>query len=170
MKKALITGVTGSFDSISPADIDLAVYDFDGVMTDNRVLVREDGQEAVFVNRADGWGVVVIARMNIRQLILSTETNPVVRARAAKLKIEVINASIDKLESLTEFCQRESIDMDRVLYVGNDVNDLEVMKRVRYPAAPADAHPEILNIARFVTRAKGGQGVIKEISEKFIIP
>jgi len=157
-------------DSISPVDIDLAVYDFDGVMTDNRVLVQEDGREAVFANRADGWGVGAIDRMGIRQLILSTEANPVVRARAAKLKLEVIDSSADKLESLAEFCRRESIEMERVLYVGNDVNDLEVMKRVKYPVAPADAHPEILKIARFVTRAMGGEGVIKEISEKVIVP
>lgn len=145
--------------------IDLVVYDFDGVMTDNRVLVLQDGTEAVFANRADGLGVNLIRKMGIAQLILSTETNPVVQARAAKLGIEAINGCADKRDALTEYYARHGIDMSRVVYIGNDTNDLEVMKAVGYPAAPADAHQSVKAIACMVTRAKGGEGVVKEFAE-----
>ena len=145
--------------------IKLMVYDFDGVMTDNRALQFQDGTEAVWVSRADGWGVDQIRKMNIPQLIISTETNTVVAARAKKLKIEVIHGSGDKKADLLDYCSRMQIELSGVLYVGNDVNDLEAMQVVGFPVAPADAHPSITAIAKHVTRAKGGEGVIKELSE-----
>lgn len=145
--------------------IKLMAYDFDGVMTDNRVLQLQDGTEAVWVNRADGWGVDQIRKMGIPQLILSTEKNPVVTARARKLNIEVIQGSGDKKADLLDYCSRMQIDLSHVLYVGNDANDLGAMQLVGFPVAPADAHPSIIAVARHVTRARGGDGVIKELSE-----
>jgi len=143
---------------------DLLVYDFDGVMTDNRVLIFQDGTEAVFVNRADGWGIAQLRKAGFRQIILSTESNLVVSARAKKLQIEVCQGSTDKVQDLVSFCQNNSIDLAKVLYVGNDVNDLEAMRIVGFPVAPADAHPDVLKISKHVTMARGGEGVIKEIS------
>ena len=144
---------------------DLLVYDFDGVMTDNRVLVLQDGTEAVFANRADGWGIEQMRKAGFRQIILSTETNPVVSARAKKLQIEVLQGSGDKTRDLADYCLSQGIDVAKVLYVGNDVNDLDAMRLVGYPVAPADAHPRVRAIARHVTQARGGEGVIKELSE-----
>jgi len=144
---------------------DLIVYDFDGVMTDNRVLVLQDGTEAVLANRADGWGIGQLRQAGFRQIILSTETNPVVSARAKKLGLEVLQGSGDKPRDLTTFCQSHGLALERVLYVGNDVNDLEAMRLVGLPVAPADAHPAVLALAKHVTHARGGEGVIKELSE-----
>ena len=149
----------------SKETIKLMVYDFDGVMTDNRALQFQDGTEAVWVSRADGWGIDQIRKMNIPQLIISTETNTVVAARAKKLKIEVIHGSDDKKADLVDYCNRMKIELSCVLYVGNDINDLEAMRMVGFPIAPADAHPSIIAIAKHVTHAKGGEGVIKELSE-----
>lgn len=144
---------------------DLIVYDFDGVMTDNRVLVLQNGTEAVFASRADGWGIGRLRQAGFRQIILSTEANPVVSARANKLELQVFQGSGNKLRCLTTFCQSHGVTLERVLYVGNDVNDLEAMRAVGFPVAPADAHPAIIAIAKHVTRARGGEGVIKELSE-----
>lgn len=145
--------------------IKLIVYDFDGVMTDNRVMVFQDGTEAVFCNRSDGLGVNNIRRMGIYQLILSTEKNKVVKVRADKLKIECIQGCDDKKHKLVEFCKDNQYAFEEVLYIGNDVNDLEVMKIVGVPVAPRDSHAVILEIARFVTKSKGGEGVVQELSE-----
>lgn len=158
------------FVNLTPAEIDLIVYDFDGVMTDNRVLVLQDGTEAVFANRADGWGIGQLRKAGFRQIILSTETNPVVSARAKKLQIEVLQGSGDKARDLAEYCQSHDINLVKVLYVGNNVNDLDAMRLVGYPVAPADAHPKVLAIAKHVTQARGGEGVIKEISEILLSP
>jgi 3-deoxy-D-manno-octulosonate 8-phosphate phosphatase (KDO 8-P phosphatase) len=146
-------------------DIDLIVYDFDGVMTDNRVIIFQDGTEGVFVNRADGLGVEMLKSLSITQLILSTETNPVVNARGKKLGIEVISSCSDKKGALAEYCKINKYGLNNVLYIGNDLNDMEVMKIVGFPVAPADAHDEIKKISKFVTKNKGGEGVIREISD-----
>ena len=156
------------FEDISSFKPDLLVYDFDGVMTDNRVLVFQDGTEAVFTNRADGWGIDQMRKAGFRQIILSTETNPVVSARAKKLQIEVLQGRADKARDLADYCQFHGIALSKVLYVGNDINDLDAMLLAGYPVAPADAHPKVLAIAKHVTQARGGAGVIKEISEMLL--
>lgn len=167
----MLVGMETDFDGIkfNYKDIDLIVYDFDGVMTDNRVIIFQDGTEAVIVNRADGLGVDRFRNLGIPQLILSTETNPVVRARAAKLHLEVIASCKDKKHTLEKFCSQNGYNLNQVMYIGNDLNDLEVMKIVGFPIAPADAHPKIKKLAKLVTEAKGGEGVVKELSDYLVV-
>lgn len=163
-----LSGVSEQIDKIPIARIDLIVYDFDGVMTDNRVIVMQDGTEAVLANRADGLGVESLAARGIRQMILSTETNLVVKARAAKLGLEVIQGCKEKRPALESYCKNAGISLSRVVYLGNDVNDLEAMQAVGYPIAPSDAHPAVKAVAKLVTAAPGGGGVIKELAERLI--
>jgi YrbI family 3-deoxy-D-manno-octulosonate 8-phosphate phosphatase len=133
-------------------------------MTDNHAIVLQDGTEAVCVNRSDGLGVERIRDMGVKQLILSTEASPVVKVRAQKLRLEVINSCSNKKDTLEKYCMQNGYDLNRVMFVGNDVNDLEAMKMVGFPVAPADAYPEIIGTARLVTNASGGQGVVRELS------
>lgn len=148
----------------APADLDAIVYDFDGVLTDNRVLVRQDGLESVSCNRADGLGVGLIKRLGVPQIVLSTEANPVVAARAAKLGLPVVQDCKDKAAAVAKLCAERGWDPARVLFVGNDLNDLDAMRAVGYSLAPADAHPRVLREASFVTRAPGGAGVARELA------
>ena len=150
-------------------DLDLIVYDFDGVMTDNRVLVSEDGKEAVFCNRSDGLAIGKIKEAGVPQMILSTEENKVVAARAKKLRIGVIQGVRDKVRILTDYCKKENYSLKRVIYIGNDTNDLEVMKSVGYPFAPQDANDRVKKIAKIVIKKDGGSGVVKEFFEKILI-
>lgn len=150
---------------IKKRDINLIVYDFDGVMTNNRAIFFEDGKEAVIVNRADGLGVDYIRKEGIPQIILSTESNPVVQARAKKLRIDVVQNCDNKKNTLIKICQDRKIDFKKVVFVGNDLNDLDAMKIVGYPVTPADAHPAILDIAVLITKAKGGGGVVRELAD-----
>lgn len=145
--------------------IKLIVYDFDGVMTDNRVHVSQHGEESVTCNRADGLGVNTIKSMGISQVILSTETNDVVQQRASKLGLKAIHGSDDKSVSLFSYCNNLGIDMGSVLYVGNDMNDYEVMQRVGFAVCPSDAHPEVRKISDLCTKAMGGGGVIRELAD-----
>jgi YrbI family 3-deoxy-D-manno-octulosonate 8-phosphate phosphatase len=133
-------------------------------MTDNRVWVNEDGIESVAVNRGDGMGVSMIRKRGIPQIILSTERNRVVQARADKLQIPAIQGSDNKEHDLAVYCLKHSVDLSRVLYVGNDINDLAVMQTVGFRVAPADAVSEILAIADYVTKSVGGGGVVREIA------
>ncbi|WP_243544659.1 KdsC family phosphatase [Pseudodesulfovibrio tunisiensis] len=143
----------------------LVVYDFDGVMTDNRVFVAQDGTESVAANRSDGLGVGMIRRLGLEQVILSTEPNPVVRARAEKLGLEVSHDVRDKAEALRTMAETRNITPGEVLYVGNDVNDLAAMQLAGVRVAPADAYPRILALAHHVTRARGGHGVVRELAD-----
>jgi 3-deoxy-D-manno-octulosonate 8-phosphate phosphatase (KDO 8-P phosphatase) len=105
-------------------NVKLLVYDFDGVLTDNRVWVSEDGKESVACNRSDGWWIKEITKLGIEQIILSTEKNPVVAARAKKLGLECLQGLDDKKQGLLNLCEKKSMSLSQVAYVGNEVNDL----------------------------------------------
>lgn len=143
--------------------ISLIVYDFDGVMTNNTAIVSEDGVESVTVNRSDGLAVEIIKSRGIPQLILSKEGNKVVSARAAKLDIPVIHGANDKKKILIDYCRNNSIDITKVVYIGNDLNDVPVMMTVGYPMAPQDAYSEAKEVAKFIIPVAGGNGVVREL-------
>lgn len=153
---------------IDPRQIAAIIFDFDGVFTDNKVTVTENGQESVICNRADGLGVKMLREKQIPLLILSTEQNRVVAARADKLALEHVQGVADKKAVLIAYCAARAMDLQKVMYVGNDLNDLEAMKAVGYPAAPKDAHPEIRRIAKYIIKCKGGEGVVRELAENWI--
>lgn len=144
--------------------IKIVVSDFDGVMTDNRVLVDETGKESVFVSRADGQAIHILRSLGIDLVIISTETNGVVKKRADKLKVECIQSVSDKAECLREYCEKRNILLQDVAYIGNDINDFEAMKLVGVKIVPKDAYEEVKQIANYITNAKGGYGVIREIA------
>jgi YrbI family 3-deoxy-D-manno-octulosonate 8-phosphate phosphatase len=144
-------------------NIRLIVYDFDGVMTDNRVILREDGLESVVVNRQDGLAVSALKRLGLPQVIISTEANKVVSARARKLGIDVLQGVSDKNEILKRYCRRKNVPLKDVVYVGNDLNDLEAMRSVGHPVCPSDACKEIRSLAQIVLGAKGGEGVVRKL-------
>ncbi len=148
-----------------PGGIRALVMDFDGVLTDDRVLVSEDGKESVLCSRGDGLGLGMLRQTDIQMLILSKERNGVVRARANKLQIEARNGIDDKLSVLNDWVRERGITLADTIFVGNDVNDLPCMLAVGWPIAPADAHPDVRKVARHVTTAKGGRGAIREIAE-----
>lgn len=146
-------------------DVDALVTDFDGVHTDDSALLSQDGNESVSVSRSDGMGVALLRAAGIRQLILSTETNPVVSARGAKLRIPVLQGITDKAATLREWMAERSLDPARVAYLGNDVNDLGAMALVGWPLAVADARPQALAAARHVLERNGGAGAVREAAE-----
>lgn len=146
--------------------IDLIAYDFDGVMTDNTVFVFQDGKEAVRCNRADGLGINIIKKLGITQIIISAESNPVVEARAKKVDLPVIYNCENKLVALETFCTQNNYQLSRVMYVGNDFNDIDVMKAVGMPVCPANAYASIIEISTLVLNASGGDGVVRELAER----
>lgn len=151
-------------DNRSPAPrIRLVITDFDGVHTDNRVIVFQDGREAVTCNRADGQACSLMAQLGIEVVILSTETNPVVSARAAKLGVACVQACADKGAAVREMLAERGVGRHEALYVGNDVNDLDAFAEVDWTVAPADAHRSVRDQASVVTACAGGAGVLREL-------
>jgi len=142
--------------------IKLIVYDFDGVMTDNKVYVDQNGNEMVQVNRSDGLGVSEIKKLGIEQIIISTEKNPVVTARANKLGIYCLQGIDNKKGALINYCIKNDIDLQFTAFVGNDINDKEAMEVAGVTFCPSDAHESIKNISDNVLNTKGGDGLIRE--------
>ncbi|MFI1967349.1 cytidylyltransferase domain-containing protein [Streptomyces pathocidini] len=151
-------------------DIDAVVLDFDGTQTDDRVLVDSDGREMVAVHRGDGLGIAALRKSGLNLLILSTEQNPVVAARARKLRVPVLHGIDRKDLALKQWCEEQGIAPERVLYVGNDVNDLPCFGLVGWPVAVAGAHDVVRGAARAVTSTPGGNGAIREIAAWILGP
>ncbi|MGW9028463.1 cytidylyltransferase domain-containing protein [Streptomyces sp. NPDC055722] len=152
------------------ADIDAVVLDFDGTQTDDRVLIDSDGREFVSVHRGDGLGIAALRKSGLTMLILSTEKNPVVAARGRKLQIPVLHGIDRKDLALKQWCEEQGIAPERVLYVGNDVNDLPCFALVGWPVAVASAHDVVRGAARAVTTVPGGDGAIREIASWILGP
>lgn len=148
--------------------VKLVVFDFDGVFTDNGVWVFQDGREAVRCNRSDGLGVGFALRAGIDLAILSAETNPVVTARARKLKIDVTQGVEDKLSGLLAMLDDRGIDKQHTAYVGNDTNDLPCLEHVGLPIVVADAHPALLARPFARTASLGGHGAVREICDALL--
>ena len=154
------------------------IFDFDGVFTDNNVLINQDGIETVKCSRADGLGLDILKKFidkknwKIDYFILSTEKNPVVMSRAKKLKIKCEYGIENKLIFIKDFLKRkyplESNKEKGIIYLGNDLNDLSAMKFVGTSIAPSDAHYLIREEADLVLESKGGQGCVREFIEKLI--
>ncbi|WP_445527111.1 cytidylyltransferase domain-containing protein [Streptomyces cyslabdanicus] len=152
------------------ADVDAVVLDFDGTQTDDRVLIDSDGREFVSVHRGDGLGIAALRDSGLRMLILSTEQNSVVAARARKLRLPVLHGIDRKDLALKQWCEEQGIAPERVLYVGNDVNDLPCFSLVGWPVAVASAHDVVRGAARAVTTVPGGDGAIREIASWILGP
>jgi N-acylneuraminate cytidylyltransferase len=146
-------------------DVDAVVTDFDGVHTDDRALVLQDGTEGVLVSRSDGAGVARLHAAGIPLMILSVEQNPVVAARAAKLGAQVLHGVGDKAAVLKMWLAEQRLDPARVAYVGNDLRDLEAMALVGWPVAVHDARAEVRQAARLVLTRPGGAGAVRELAD-----
>jgi N-acylneuraminate cytidylyltransferase len=152
-----------------PSNIEAVVFDFDGVMTDNKVYVKEDGRETVMCDRSDGWGISQLLKIGIPVFVLSSEKNRVVRARCQKLNIGCLDSlGGHKSKHLAEWALKEKIDLKNVIYVGNDENDWDCFKTAGFGVATVDASPCIKDIASLILESKGGHGAVREVCDLII--
>jgi YrbI family 3-deoxy-D-manno-octulosonate 8-phosphate phosphatase len=150
-----------------PAKIDLIMCDFDGVITDNRVWVDQDGMETVAAYRSDSVRVKDLRAIGIDVMILSSEPNRVVEARARKMGIEAIYgiALDDKGRVMREVLDQKKIKSENVIYIGNDINDLPCFEVAGWSVAVADAYPEVIRAADHVLSRSGGHGALRELCD-----
>ena len=152
----------------SPIPARAVVTDFDGVHTDDSVRLDQHGVESVVVSRSDGMGIAQLRRAGRPILVLSTETNPVVSARAEKLGVQAITGCDDKITALRAWAQEIGVGLHDIAYLGNDVNDVECLQSVGWPVVPADAHPAARVVARHVLRRPGGDGAVRELADRVL--
>jgi N-acylneuraminate cytidylyltransferase len=152
-----------------PEKIELLVMDFDGVLTDNRVWVDEEGHERIAASRSDSFGLSLLRRKtNIQALVLSRETNPVVAARCEKLDLPFLQGIKEKDVALKAVAAAKKINLENIIYMGNDVNDLPCFPLVACAIAPADAEKEILRAADIILTKYGGHGAVRELCDMLL--
>jgi YrbI family 3-deoxy-D-manno-octulosonate 8-phosphate phosphatase len=149
--------------------IRLLVLDFDGVLTDNRVIVHQDGSESVVCHRGDGMGVQMLKASGVEVFVLSKQKNPVVAARCNTLGIPFQQNTDDKLPALMDLIQSRGLSPEQVAYVGNDVNDLEALRHVGVPIAVRDAEDPLFHEVRAVTTRNGGFGAVREVCDRIML-
>jgi len=147
-------------------NIKAVVFDFDGVFTDNTVFVFENGMESVKCNRSDGIGLEMLRKKKVPIIIISSEPNPVVKVRAEKLNIPVVNGVKNKLNELKKFALKHNLDLKDIAFLGNDINDELCMRSVGFPICVADSVDEIKNISKYILSKNGGDAAVRELCEK----
>ncbi len=165
----LAQALAATLDQPSAVDVDVLITDFDGVHTDDAAYVDQSGRESVRVSRSDGLGIERLRQAGVAVLIVSKETNPVVRVRAAKLGVEVLHGVEHKAEVVRDWLAAKGIPAGRAGYLGNDLNDLGPMALVAWPVAVADAQPAVRSAARLVLSRAGGHGAVRELCELILL-
>lgn len=146
-------------------EVELIVFDFDGVFTDNTVYIDQNGIESVRCWRSDGLGVSKLRQIGIRLYIISTEKNPVVSVRAHKLKIDCLQGVENKQVAIEKVCKELNIKLSQTMFVGNDINDIPAFKAVGIPVAVADAYNDVDKYIVYKTQRPGGFGAVREVCD-----
>lgn len=149
--------------------VQLLVLDFDGVLTDNRVFVDENGTESVLCNRSDSLGIELLKqKKNIDTIVISKEKNNVVKTRCAKLSIECYSGVDDKLGLLKSISADKNIPLKNIAYIGNDFNDVPCMKNAGVSVAVNDSHETAISVADILLNKKGGYGAVREFIDMLL--
>jgi len=145
------------------------IFDVDGVLTDGSVTLMPDGDQVRVMNIKDGYAMQLAVKKGYKIAIISGGTSEMVRKRLNKLGIyDVYLGSHTKIDTYNEFIATYSINPDEILYMGDDIPDYEVMKRIGVPTCPNDAAPEIKNICLYVSDKLGGKGCVRDVIEQVL--
>lgn len=146
-------------------NIKMLVLDFDGVLTNNKVAVSDQGREYVLCDRSDGIGIKNLKDKNILIYIVSSEKNPVVKHRADKLDIPCIQSVADKSIVLNDLAAKHGFSLEETAFIGNDINDIPALEIVGVPIGVQDCHIDIEKHILFKTTSTGGNGAVREICD-----
>jgi YrbI family 3-deoxy-D-manno-octulosonate 8-phosphate phosphatase len=145
--------------------VKLVAFDFDGVFTDNRVCVDQDGREMVCCWRSDGIGLARLKEVGVGAVVISSEVNPVVEKRCRKLKVDCIAGCDDKPSALKKIMRERNLSPEQVCFVGNDLPDLPCLEYVGLPVAVKNSYEEVLKVAKYITKCEGGAGAVREVCD-----
>jgi len=146
--------------------IKLLLMDCDGVLTDGRLWLTEEGDDQKSFNTRDGLGLSLWHRAGLQSGIISGRNSRAVTRRARDLGIEFVRqGDPDKIEAFAQILQQAGVDENEVAFIGDDLNDIPLMQRAELAVAVADAVVETVSVAHYVTQARGGQGAVREVIE-----
>jgi YrbI family 3-deoxy-D-manno-octulosonate 8-phosphate phosphatase len=148
-----------------PREVRGLAMDFDGVHTDDLVLVDEKGREAVFCSRRDGMGIEMLRGAGLPMVVISKERVGIVAKRCTKLQIPCHHGEDEKLPKLQRWAADNGLAMGEIAYIGNDINDIACLEAAGIGVVPADAHPSALAAADIILSCSGGRGAIRELAD-----
>jgi 3-deoxy-D-manno-octulosonate 8-phosphate phosphatase (KDO 8-P phosphatase) len=149
-----------------PAEVSLVVLDVDGVLTDGRLWFGPDGEALKAFNVRDGHGIRMLIAAGIGVAVISGRRSSAVTARMRELGVSDVAQGVgDKARALAELLKRNAIESRKVACLVDDTPDLGLMGAVGLPAAVADAHPDVLALAKYVTKSRGGEGAVREFCD-----
>jgi len=143
-------------------------FDFDGVFTNNTVIVSEEGKESVICYRGDGIGINQLKKYQYDICVISSEVNPLVKKRCEKLNIESYNAVKDKGLIIKKVLESKSLKKENAAFIGNDINDIPAYKSVFLKIAVNDRNHAIDKYVSFLTTLSGGKGAVREVCDKIV--
>jgi 3-deoxy-D-manno-octulosonate 8-phosphate phosphatase (KDO 8-P phosphatase) len=149
--------------------IRIVASDVDGTLTDGAMYYSSSGETGKVFSVKDGVAVRLLAACGIETVLISSDDSPVIKGRAERLGISRCYSGIsDKVGVIDALCAESDIGLDEIAYLGDDLQDYEVMRRVGLPSAVGDAHPLVKDIATYVCVLPGGKGAFREFSEWII--
>jgi len=149
--------------------VDTFIFDYDGVMTDGKVILMEDGQPLRMANVKDGYVLQLIIKLGYKVVIISGGFSKSMENRFESLGIkDVFLGTKNKEIVLKKYLEEHKIDPEHVVYMGDDIPDYKVMKSIGIPVCPADASEEIKEISIYISDKKGGEGCVRDIVEQVL--
>ena len=150
-------------------DVKVVITDVDGVLTDGGMFYSTNGEMLKKFNTRDGMGVEILRNNNIPVIIMTREKSKIVISRAKKLLIDDVNVGIKKKEMLlSKICKKYQINKENIAYIGDDINDLEILKQVGFSASPSDGITIVKKESDYICKSKGGEGVLREVADLII--
>jgi len=150
--------------------IKLLICDVDGTLTDGGMYYSKNGEEMKKFNTKDAFGIEILEKIGISTILLTRENSLIVKQRAKKIKIKkLISGCENKISAVEKLTQRYGIKFNQIAYVGDDLNDYNVMKNVGFSACPSDANYQIKKISKYVCDSKGGDGAVREVIDYILI-
>ena len=150
-------------------EIKLVISDVDGVLTDGGMYYSAKGDIQKKFHARDGMGIAILKRNQIPTVIITKEKNVIVKKWASKMPVDKLFDGIKKKEDLLpKLCKLYNLTEKNIAYIGDDVNDMEIMKKIGMSISPNDANLEVKKIANHITKSKGGEGVLREVCDLII--
>lgn len=150
--------------------IRLVAMDVDGTLTDGSLYYSHQGEEMKRFHVRDGMGIVLLHQAGLQTALLTSDASEIIATRAARLNIpNVLKGIHNKAQALQELCMKLRLTLDKVAYIGDDINDVDAMKLCGFSACPADAVQAIKEIAHAISQYNGGHGAVREIIEHILL-
>ena len=150
--------------------IKLILTDVDGVLTDGCMYYSSKGEELKKFHTRDGMAVELLLQKNIKTIIITKEKSKIVISRAKKIKVFKVYSGVKQKDKiLNQICTKFKVTPNEIVFIGDDINDEKIMKLIGLSFAPSDATQTTKNIADIITNARGGQGVLREVTDEILL-